>query len=504
MELVRGKRLSAKYLVLRGGAIVACLLTSAAVRIASAQTYIITDLGTLPGGTSSRSSDINSWGQVTGMGSTSNGEMHAFRWDPMTGIADLGTLPNGTCSRGMFISDSGHVTGIASTSAGSQCFGDAGDHAFLWSASTGMIDLGVLPGGSFSIPTGINDSGRVVGHADASAGPTRSFLWSAASGMIDLGTFPFGDLSQAWDINASGQVVGLSRIPLDTDPSFFFAHAFLWSTSTGMTDLGTLGGFRSEAFAINDSGQVAGQADTANGEIHAFLWSASTGMIDLGALPNASPSSFGVKINASGQVAGTSSAGSGLHPFFWSLATGMVDLGAFAGNFSEVKGINASGQVVGGSDIGGRLGSHPFLWNPAMGAAGMVDLNSLLPPNSGWTLNFPAVGINNAGQITGSGSVRLGPTVANHAYVLSNPLQELQYLSSTISDFGLPSGMTTSLNAKVNAAIDGLSKKNTAPTCSALSDLNGQANAQAGKQLTEAQARTIINVAFQVRSQLGC
>jgi probable HAF family extracellular repeat protein len=32
----------------------------------------------------------------------------------------------------------------------------------------------------------------------------------------------------------------------------------------------------------------------------------------------------------------------------------------------------------------------------------MLDLNSLLPPGSGWTL-VDATGINNAGQITGTG-----------------------------------------------------------------------------------------------------
>ena len=50
-----------------------------------------------------------------------------------------------------------------------------------------------------------------------------------------------------------------------------------------MQDLGTLGGSDSFGVAINASGQVTGHADTAGGAAHAFLWDGTT-MLDLGTL----------------------------------------------------------------------------------------------------------------------------------------------------------------------------------------------------------------------------
>jgi hypothetical protein len=43
-------------------------------------------------------------------------------------------------------------------------------HAFLWNPVTGMPDLGDL-GGGFSISTGINTSGQVTGYSVVAAGP---------------------------------------------------------------------------------------------------------------------------------------------------------------------------------------------------------------------------------------------------------------------------------------------------------------------------------------------
>ena len=64
-------------------------------------------------------------------------------------------------------------------------------------------------------------------------------------------------------------------------------HAFIWNSSSGLTDLGTLGGDTSYALGINDSGEVVGYSYLAdNVTRHAFIWTASDGMVDLGTLPS--------------------------------------------------------------------------------------------------------------------------------------------------------------------------------------------------------------------------
>ncbi|MEA2762347.1 MAG: hypothetical protein QOD47_1631, partial [Gemmatimonadaceae bacterium] len=85
----------------------------------------------------------------------------------------------------------------------------------------------------------------------------------------DLGTLGGTD-SEAFGINNVGQVVGWAFVPSGVE------HAFLWTKASGMRDLGTLGGC-SRALAINDNGLVVGSSYTLAGEKHAFLWTATDG-----------------------------------------------------------------------------------------------------------------------------------------------------------------------------------------------------------------------------------
>jgi probable HAF family extracellular repeat protein len=99
-------------------------------------------------------------------------------------------------------------------------------HAFSWSKSKGMLDLGTLPGDLSSLAAGINSRGQIVGASctDAACANPSAFLIENGV-MTDLNTLVSGSnlfLVWALDINSRGQIVGL-----DFDSNTQQAHAFL-------------------------------------------------------------------------------------------------------------------------------------------------------------------------------------------------------------------------------------------------------------------------------------
>jgi probable HAF family extracellular repeat protein len=125
-----------------------------------------------------------------------------------------------------------------------------------------------------------------------------------------------------------------------------------------MIDLGTLGGEFSSAKTINNLGQVAGRSTilkpNPGTSYHCFLWS-NQAMTDL--TPNSPHDCYANSINNRGTV---------------------------VGNFAYSVLMNQR--------------FYPFVWRDRT----ITNLNSLLPPNSGWKLET-ANDINNNGQIVGTG-----------------------------------------------------------------------------------------------------
>jgi probable HAF family extracellular repeat protein len=255
----------------------------------------------------------------------------------------------------------------------------------------------ILPYLSFAItlPNAINDSGQIVGLGYLNDTQFHAFLYSNGK-MTDLGTLG-GANSQANDINNAGQIVGIS------DTGDGQSHGFLYVNGK-ISDLGTLGGSTSEANAINDFGQITGSASvTGDSDTHAFRSAPNAASIgpqdDLGTLGFIYSSGF--DINLFGQVAGESRIlpSAIVHGFLTdanSVIEPQDDLGALGGpgDSSTAAAVNSYGAVVGNS------GAGPFLYTSGK----MVDLNTLLPPNSGWVLQV-GVDINDAGWIVGNGTL---------------------------------------------------------------------------------------------------
>jgi probable HAF family extracellular repeat protein len=315
--------------------------------------------------------------------------------------------PSGTGSFALELNDAGQVVG----NVRSAVIGGTPPPliAYRWSGDT-LTELGILPGSNdFSRAHGINASGVVVGESDNNT--PRAFRWEEGA-LTDLGTLG-GASAVATAINDSGVIVGSSSNGKSS-------RAFRWVSGT-MTDLGSLDGqpnTLARASGINSAGDVVGYSKNAEGVTRATLWSRSGTLVNLGAL-NVRQSSQAHAVNDSLQVVGsavdgTTSGGSPIYQAFtWSDGTvrGLGTLASLPSAIhSEAKAINASGWIV------GYVGQYSG--NASLGSAAAVlwidekihDLNTLVPPNSGWTL-LSAEGINARGDIVGFGRLE-GVTTA--------------------------------------------------------------------------------------------
>jgi probable HAF family extracellular repeat protein len=261
-------------------------------------------------------------------------------------------------------------------------------HAFLFNRGGLIDDLGTL-GGSRSFGQGINNHAVITGYSQIT-GDLSVHAFSFKDGvMSDLGTLG-GDSSQAFGINSSGQITGNAQ--LRDGP----VHAFLFNQGN-MMDLGTVGGTTSFGLALNRFGNVTGASYLLGDSVyHAFLYEHGS-MTDLGSLLLFSE---GLAINDKNQVVGITDVPGGSHAFL--LTDGkMSDLGTLGGTVSQAMGVNNAGHVVGTASLTGDQASHAFIYVPG---SGMLDLNTLIPPESGWTLQV-ARAINDREEIVGFGLI---------------------------------------------------------------------------------------------------
>lgn len=301
------------------------------------------------GGTSTSAADINDAGQVVGASTTAAGVDHAFLWTPTDGMRDLGTL-GGTHSSARAINEAGWVVGMSASTVGK-----SETHAFLWTPNEGMRDLGTLRA-PISSALGVNDVGQVVGNNIILGLLNRPFLWTRESAMQELPALR-GGFASAAEVNNAGQIVGFGTT---ADGEM---HAVLWNAAREIQDLGALGGGLTTASSINDIGQVVGYTWLEERPPRAFLWLPGEGMRDLGTLGGASSQAYA--INDGGQVVGysTTVANDARHAFVWDILDGMVDLLGSTG-MSEAVAINNRGQVVGGNRVAtlrSQLGPSAFM-----------------------------------------------------------------------------------------------------------------------------------------------
>jgi probable HAF family extracellular repeat protein len=240
----------------------------------------------------------------------------------------------------------------------------------------------VLDSPSHAIAFGLNNQGQVVGRAAVQSGETHAVLWQDGR-LVDLGTIPGGQYSEAYAINDRGQVVGWSTIDQSTCTAFDGCwHAFHWEDGI-MTDLlGLDPRFQSYAYSLNDKGQIVGISATQDypfGDFRPVLWHNGS-IVDLGK-PEGATNAYTNGVNAMGDAAGSATFADGSTvPLVWSRGS-RTELPRPPGTtFTEARKINNRGQIV------GTDGTNTVLWTdgrltvlpnpPGAGSSNPSDINA--------------------------------------------------------------------------------------------------------------------------------
>ena len=248
--------------------------------------------------------------------------------------------------------------------------------------------------------------------------------------IIDLG----GDKSEAYSINNNGQIVGLAN----AGPNLGDRPMLFDTTGGGNNiELGTsLGGHRGCAYSINNKGQAVGYVNS-----HAVLFDTTGNNNDivLGTLADDGQSGYGIAsaINDNGQITGHSKyrgtnystaffdqTGNGNNYYLWGRAR------------NDYTAINNLGQVVGGSVL---TTFHPqAVLFDITGNGNNVGLGTL-----GGTYS-DALGINDNGQIVGrahisgnrySQATLFDPT-GNHNNISLDPFGSSHSGANSINNIG--------------------------------------------------------------------
>ncbi|MBL9001942.1 MAG: hypothetical protein JNK25_12485 [Phycisphaerae bacterium] len=158
---------------------------------------------------------------------------------------------SGTYTDAAAINSSGHVTGRSDAPFSSL-------RAYLFTGSS-PVDLGQIepPFGTNIRATAMNDLDHVVGVGDTSSGGFSGFLWNGT--MHNLGTF------QPTGINEAGWACGRQIIG-------GVLRAVVRSPDGSYITLPTLGGRSNAALGINNTGDVVGSSQRADGSSGGFLW----------------------------------------------------------------------------------------------------------------------------------------------------------------------------------------------------------------------------------------
>jgi hypothetical protein len=283
---------------------------------------------------------------------------------------------------------SGHVSGYVIGSSGMP-------RAVLYTETGGWQ---FVPGASsfYSVATGINDNGEVVGYHHT--GTTfLAFRYQEATGLSVIAPLAGGSMTLGLAIDADGNVVGQS----DSSSGNVGFRAAAGALAVALPGLGGT----ATACGINPSGQIAGYGANADGFQHAFRIETNGTVTPIVPLEGAAGTAVGCAIDAEGRVGGRSTS-AGTFRGFTFLAGTPVNVDTFV--TSEQSSVES---VAGGVAVGWFLSNADWTPHALVNTAdGSSDLNDLVAAGSGWQLD-QAFAVNAEGRIVGIGRLNGVPSV---------------------------------------------------------------------------------------------
>ena len=261
-----------------------------------------------------------------------------------------------------------------------------------------------FPGAGATRPTGINDSGVVVGNI-LTGGVTQGFIRFADGTFSAPLVHPDDNqnFTRALGISNSGTVVG-DFLHFDPSPPVSTFHGYKLTGGT-FTQYDHGGPFSTVLTGINDSGHLAGVFGSSVQANQGFL---DTGGGPVDFAPAGATSTFVNGLNNLDHAVGQFEDAGGTHGFFRH-SSGLIDILNVPGALQTFAlGINDAGVIVGSFQDAGMAFHGFFLEN---GNYTPFDVN--LPGSFGTVIRD----INNAGQITGFYSNAQG----THGFIAAVP-----------------------------------------------------------------------------------
>ncbi len=279
-------------------------------------------------------------------------------------------------------------------------------------AASDVIHLQSL-GGDYAIANDINDQGDVVGQSAMAGGlGVVATRWDATHMPANLGMLSGNVLSEAYAINNNGEIVGFS------EDAGVFRSATLWDGRGGIVDVHTAIGSTGASIPwdINDNGVITGQAPLSPGFSKGFVWDQVNPAMVAGTTPGfMGGANYG--INNAGVLVGSA--------FFFGDPDDATmaspdgrggyeyrDIAPIGLEFSVATQINNNGMVVGHTTFGSTTSG----WNAVIYTPDERDPVQVLGTLPGLDTS-ESLDVNDNGMVVGYAWDGQGNGLANRAWV---------------------------------------------------------------------------------------